>query len=78
MKLKHWWSTLNPEACGKCAGNHRVDQCTSNITKCAACQGNHAVNDRNCPKWEEAWKVIRRREQDTAVRRLGPVPYGSQ
>lgn len=52
----------NPEACGKCAGHHRVEQCTSDITKCTACQGNHTVNDRNCPKWDEAWKVIRRLE----------------
>jgi hypothetical protein len=33
----------NPEACGKCVGHHRVEQCTSDITKCARCQGNHAV-----------------------------------
>lgn len=52
----------NAEACGKCAGHHRVEQCTSDITKCTACQGNHTVNDRNCPKWDEAWKVIRRLE----------------
>ena len=68
----------NPEACGKCAGHHRVEQCTSDITKCAACQGNHAVNDRNCPKWDEAWKVIRRREQEITARRTDPLPNGSQ
>lgn len=68
----------NLEACGKCAGSHRVDQCTSDVTKCAACQGNHAVNDRNCPKWDEAWKAIRRREQDMAARRMGSRSHGSQ
>lgn len=68
----------NPEACGKCAGNHRVEQCTSEATKCAACQGDHAVNDRNCPKWEEAWKTIRRREQAMTGRRTDSLPYGSQ
>lgn len=68
----------NPEACAKCAGHHRVEQCTSDITKCAACQGNHAVNDRNCPKWDEAWKLIRRREQEIAARRTGLPTYGSR
>jgi hypothetical protein len=68
----------NSEACGKCAGNHRVDQCTSGVLKCAACQGNHAVNDRNCPKWDEAWKMIRRREQEMIARRTDPLPHGSQ
>jgi hypothetical protein len=68
----------NLEACGRCAGDHRVDQCISDTTKCAACQGNHAVTDRNCPKWDEAWKVIRRREQEMRARRTGPyrVPKG--
>jgi hypothetical protein len=68
----------NSEACGKCAGNHRVEQCTSDTLKCASCQGNHAVTDRNCPKWDEAWKVIRRREQEMIARRTEPLPYGSQ
>ena len=68
----------NSEACGKCAGNHRVDQCTSDTLKCASCQGNHAVTDRNCPKWDEAWKVIRRREQEMIARRTDPLPYGSR
>jgi hypothetical protein len=68
----------NPEACGKCAGHHRIEQCTSDGTKCAACQGNHAVNDRNCPKWDEAWKVIRRREQEMIARRADSLHNGSQ
>ncbi|CAI7628149.1 unnamed protein product [Penicillium manginii] len=68
----------NPEACGKCAGHHRIEQCTSDGTKCAACQGNHAVNDRNCPKWDEAWKVIRRREQEMIARRADSLHNDSQ
>ena len=68
----------NLEACAKCAGNHRVVQCTSEVTKCAACQGNHAVNDRNCPKWDEAWKALRRREQEMIARRADPLSYGRQ
>ncbi|KAJ5543842.1 hypothetical protein N7494_005121 [Penicillium frequentans] len=68
----------NSVACGKCAGHHRAEQCTSNTVTCAACQGNHTVKDRNCPKWDEAWKVIRRREQVTAARRPDSLPYGSQ
>ena len=68
----------NTEACGKCAGHHRVEQCTSDTTKCAACQGNHAVNDRNCPKWDEAWKVIRQREQEMTARRTDSLHNGSQ
>ncbi|KAJ5533370.1 hypothetical protein N7494_006946 [Penicillium frequentans] len=68
----------NLEACGKCAGHHRAEQCTSDAIKCAACQGNHAVTDRNCPKWDEAWKVIRRREQVMVARRPDSLPYGSQ
>ncbi|KAJ5533354.1 hypothetical protein N7494_009906 [Penicillium frequentans] len=68
----------NLEACGKCAGHHRTEQCTSDAVKCAACKGSHAVNDRNCPKWDEAWKVIRRREQVMVARRPDSLPYGSQ
>jgi hypothetical protein len=44
---------------------------TSDVLKCAAYQGNYVANDRNCPKWEEARKVIRCREQGMAVRRMG-------
>lgn len=68
----------NSVACGKCAGNHRMDDCTSDVLKCAACQGNHAANDRHCPKRDEAWKLIRRREQEIAARRTGLPPHGSQ
>lgn len=68
----------NPEACSKCAGNHRFDQCTSERIKCAACQGDHAANDRSYPKWDEEWKVIRRREQEMAAKRSDPRPNGSQ
>lgn len=68
----------NSEACGKCAGNHRINDCTSDTLKCAACQGNHAANDRHCPKWDEAWKLIRRREQEIAARRTDLLPHGSQ
>lgn len=68
----------NPEACGKCAGHHRAEQCTSDVVQCAACQGNHAVTDRDCPKWDEAWKVIRRREREMTARRPDSLPYGSQ
>lgn len=55
-----------------------MDQCTSEATKCAACQGNHAVYDRNCPKWEEAWKLIRQREQAMTARRTDSLPNGNQ
>lgn len=67
----------NSEACAKCAGNHRMDDCTSDVLKCAACQGNHTANDRQCPKWDEAWKLIRRREQERAARRTDLPPHGS-
>jgi hypothetical protein len=68
----------NPAACGKCAGNHRVDQCTSDTHKCASWQGTHAVTVRNRPTWDEAWKVIRQREQEMIARLTNPLPYGSQ
>ena len=52
---------VNKEACGKCAGEHKIDKCMNDYRKCVNCEekirkmkvvnlkSDHSAYDNNCP-----------------------------
>ena len=48
------WASVR---CAKCAGNHRADACSAQLSKCANCRGPHPAAYKGCPKFQVA-KVV--------------------
>lgn len=51
----------NQTVCGRCAGSHKVIECTVAERKCGACGGGHEASYSGCSQWKDEITKLRNR-----------------